>query len=230
MSESKVQGKNVVLTAYNIDGYKGFYCAQSIEFTTETEQLPATNVNEGGWKGNKPGKTNWEINLSGVLFVRDTSDKNWTFADLTTESARKNGLDLKLVFTNENGNYEQFTGHANPQTTTGSGTVGELAKFNVKFIGDGSYGRNTIIPPSTSADDVKRYEFIASGGETFFSYSDLIGRTILDVQRESTPVTQVVTSGTPTAKQVKYTSASGRLDFNTDNPLAPGEIVVVIYK
>lgn len=230
MSESKVQGKNVVLTAYNVDGHYGFYCAQSVEFTIETEQLPATNVNEGGWKGNKPGKTSWEINLSGVLFVRDTSDRNWTFADITTEQARKNGLELKLVYTSENGNYEQFTGHANPQTITGSGTAGELGKFNVRFIGDGSYGRNIIIPPSTAADDVKRYEFVASGGETFFIYADLIGRTILDVQRESTPVTQIISSGTAGAKQVLYTSATGRLDFNIDNPFVSGELVVVIYK
>jgi hypothetical protein len=230
MSESKVQGRNVVLTAYNIDSYYGVYCAQSVDFTTETEQLPATSINGAGWKGNKPGKTSWEINLTGVLFVRDTSDKNWTFADLTTEQARKNGLDLKLVYTNENGNYEQFTGHANPQSITGSGTAGELAKFNVKFVGDGAYGRNTIIPPSTSADDVKRYEYLATGGETFFSYADLIGRTILEVQREATPTLAIITVGTPTPRQAKYTSASGRIDFNSGVPLDADEIVIVIYK
>lgn len=230
MSESKVQGKNVVLTAYNIDGYYGFYCAQSVDLTIETEQLPATNINGGGFRGNKPGKTSWEINLSGVLFVRDTSDKNWTHADLTSEQARKSGLDLKILFTNESGNYEQFTGHANPQSTTASGNAGELAKFNVKFAGDSSYERNAIIPPSTSADDVKRYEYIATGGESFFTYADLIGRTILEVQREATPTLALITVGTPNPRQAKYTTASGRIDFDSGAPLSTDEIVIVIYK
>lgn len=230
MSESVVQGKNVMITAYNIDGYYGFYCAQTIDLTINTDQLPATNINGGGFRGFKPGKTEWEANLSGVLFVRDTSNKNWTYADLTSEQARKNGLDLKFLFQNDNGNYEQFTGHANPETTTGSGTVGQVGKFSVKFKGDGGYDRNAIIPPSTSADDVKRYTYKATGGETSFTYSDLIGRIIILVERESTPTLEVITVGTPTPRQALYTSASGRISFDSASPLDAGEIVNVIYK
>lgn len=229
MSESKVQGKNAILKAFNVDGYYVFYCAQTVELNIEVEQLPATNINGGGYKGNKPGKTSWEINLSGVMFVRDTSDLNWTAADLWTEQARKNGLDLQLLFTNDNGNYEQFTGHGNPATTNAYGTAGELSKFSVRFVGDGLFQRNAVIPPSTTSD-VKRYEFTGSGGETFFTYSDLIGRTIDAVIRENNPALGMITSGTPSEKQFKYISSSGKIEFAATNPIGSGEIIIVLYK
>lgn len=228
MSSSKVQGKNAILTIYNVDDYYPAYCAQTVEITIETEQLLSTNVSGGGFEGNKPGKTRWWVDLSGVHFIRDTSDRNWTIADFSTEQARKNGVDIKLVFTNENGNYEQFTGHANPQTTNINGVAGQLSKFSLKLIGDGVYERNAIIPPSTAADDVKRYEYTAAGGETFFSHANLIGRTILDFERETISAVHVITSGTPDGKQVKYTSASGRFDLGAE--ANPGEQFVVVYK
>lgn len=228
MAESKVQGKNAILTIYNVSGYHSVYCSQSVEIVFETEQLPATNVNNGGFQGNKPGKTSWYVSLGGVLFVRDTSDLNWTAADFTTEQARKNGVDIKLVFTNENGNYEQFTGHANPESTSINGTVGQLGKFNLKLIGDGGFERNAIIPPSTSSDVLPPYYYTATGGETFFTYADLIGRTIIDFERETVGAIHVITVGTPGDKQVKYTSASGRIDLGT--PANPGEQFVVVYK
>jgi hypothetical protein len=168
------------------------------------------------------------VNLTGVTHIRDDqSDLKVTAFDITDEQVRKNGQDLYLVFTNVNGNTESFQGHGNPASTTIGGTAGQLSKFSISYQGTGGFSRNTTIPTS-NATDVKRYEYTASGGETSFTYADLINRTILEVQREATPTLALIYAGTPTDKQAKITLATGKVEFS--NALGIGEIVVVLYR
>lgn len=227
MSASPVQGKNVILKAYNADGYYKFYCAQTAELSIDTDQLPATNVNSGGWKSFKPAKTGWALTLTGVTHVRDTiGDNNLTVFDITNEQIRKNGIDLYMVFTNDQGNVETFTGHANPVNTTLGGTAGQLSKFSIQFQGTGAFGRNTTIS-NPQSNDVKRYEYVAAGGETSFTYADLINRNYLEVSREASPTMALIYNGTPSDKQALITASLGKVEFS--NALMPGEVVVVLY-
>ena len=227
MSATPVQGKNVILKAYNGDGYYKFYCAQSAELSIDVDQLPATNVNSGGWKSFKPAKTGWQITLNGITHIRDTEgDNGLTVFDITNEQVRKNGIDLYMVFTNDLGNIESFQGHANPANATAGGTAGQLSKFSVQFQGTGSFARNTTIS-NPQSNDVKRYEYTAAGGEASFTFADLINRNYLEVQRESTPTMALVYTGTPTDKQALITASLGKVEFS--NQLEAGEVVIVLY-
>lgn len=233
MSASKVKGRNVVLKAMRVldATYYGFYCAQEVTFEVTTEQMPATGPDSGSFRRFKPGKTSWRITLTGVTFVKDISDSLWDPFDLTDEQARQEGVGLQIIYTNENGATEDFQGHANPENVsiTGSTPGGALSKFNVVFQGDGLYGRNASVPPSNN-DEVQRYFYQATGGETNITVPALINKTILEFERETGTAFDIITSGTPNPKQVKYTAASGAFDLDTNNPLGAGENIVILYR
>lgn len=64
------------------------------------------------------------------------------------------------------------------------------------------------------------------GGETSVSDSSLIGKNILSAAR-STNALYIITAGTPDGAQVKFTSATGTLEYIT--PLAANEWISVVY-
>jgi hypothetical protein len=229
MSYSPVQGRNVILRAKRVDNiYYGFYCAQEVRISFQTDQVAATGPNVGSFRRFKPGRTSWSVDFTGVAFMKTNSDSSWEAYELTDEQARMEGLDLLITFTDDAGNTQTFSGHANPETTQIFGRVAKLAGFEMKFQGDGAYARNASISQD-EINDVNRYEYVASGGETSFDDAILINRTILDIEREALPAVHVITSGTPGPKQVKYTSSTGEFAFD-GNPAGTGEQFVIIYR
>lgn len=232
MSASKVQGKDVVLRAKREadDTYYGFYCAQEVSVNIQVEQMAATSVNSGSFKRNKPGRASWDFTFSGLAQIKDPgADSLWTLYELMDEQARLEGLDLLVIFTSSEGETQTFSGHANPETLGLSGLVGGLAKGQVRFIGDGPLARNASITPDT-INEVNRYEYAATGGETFFIEASLVNRTIIGLERESVDSMFMITTGTPNAKAFKYTAASGRFDFDTNSPLGAFEQIVIYYR
>lgn len=232
MSASKVIGKNVVVKVMRIldADYFGFYCAQEVSINFQTDQIPATGPDSGSYKRFKPGRTAWDVTLTGITFIKDVSDSLWTAFDLTDEQARQNGLDVLITFTNDNGAVETFQGRMNPETTgiSGSASGGALSKFNLKLQGDGLYARNASVP-TPGVNNIMRIEYTGTGGETFFTLSATINKEILEVSRESSDALFIITSGTPGAKQVKFTAASGRFDID-GNPAGVGEQFVILYR
>src|SRR4051812_19790954 len=123
MSASKVLGKNVVLKLFNSDGYYIIYCAQDVSVSLDTEQLPATSFGSGGWKSNKPSRSSFGIDISGITYVKDSADSSWVSFELTQAQVRQSGLNFLLTLTNENGNNQEFSGHVNVVSTSMTGVA-----------------------------------------------------------------------------------------------------------
>lgn len=223
-----VQGKDVVLLAYNQDGYYPFACAQELTLTVDTEQLPATSVNSGTYRRKKPGLSDWKVSLSGLTYLRDQNAVKYFVLDTLLQQIRLEGLQVQFVFTDGDGYSRTLSGHVTISSTQVGKTTGQLSKYSLEFEGDGAFDMDLPTPPSTSFD-VKRYDYTATGAEMFFSDPVLIGRRIIGFFRESTPIVGVITSGTPGVKQVLYKSSSGRFEFPLGNLPAAGEPMFVQY-
>lgn len=220
-----IQGKNVVLKIFNLDGYYALICAQTVSIKINVEQLPATAVNGGGARAFKPGKYTWTMDLSGVLAI---APGNFNGFDMTTEQARLNGFDLLIRFTSNAGDTRDYFGHANPSSTEQTGTVGSMAKFSVTFQGTGAFSFVTPYP-SINSNDVNAYYYFATGSEpNHFNDDTLKNRTILAVFRDR-PL-KIKTSGTPGIQEVLYTAGTGVFTFDTGSPLSPLEEIMVLWK
>lgn len=65
------------------------------------------------------------------------------------------------------------------------------------------------------------------GGETSFVLAGLVGKSVSMIIY-GTPY-ELIFSGTPTISQVKFTSSTGTVEFNSGNPLVAGQSVWILY-
>ena len=75
---------------------------------------------------------------------------------------------------------------------------------------------------------MKKYEYIATGGETSITTDLLIGKTILSVEKDGVGYTKIIITGTPTDKHVLYTNSTGTISFASE--LTAGEYILVLYE
>jgi hypothetical protein len=221
-----VQGRNVILRALKSGDYRVFACAQSVKLTVTTDLLETSTLTTGPFKTYSPlGLSDWKISLSGVLYLRDLSDTKNFALETITEQVRNSGYDITLTFTDEGGYVNVFSGFVYIPLTEIFKETGSLAKYNVDFQGSGAFEID-VTPPSPVTPVRMRYVYTASGGETFFSDATLISRTIEWVDKTDQAL-DIVTTGSPTIRQTKYTNSSGRFDFY--EALTAGEIIIILY-
>lgn len=221
-----VQGKNVILKAQKSGDYRVFACAQSLRLTVETGLLETSTTSTGPFKTFSPnGLSEWSVSLGAVLYLRDQSvTKNFALETIT-EQVRNNGYNITITFTDDEGYVNVFSGFVYVPLTEIFKETGTLAKYNVEFKGSGAFTID-VTPPSAQTVPRMRYVYTATGGETYFTDATLIGRTIEWVDRSDSAL-DIVTTGSATARETLYTSASGRFDF--DPALTAGEIIIILY-
>jgi SPP1 family predicted phage head-tail adaptor len=78
------------------------------------------------------------------------------------------------------------------------------------------------------AGTVYRYEYSGVGGEFSFQDNSLINRRIVSVFKDGIGFSELLTTGTPTAKQVVYNDDLGTLTFAI--PFEPDEKAFVLYQ
>jgi len=207
-----VQGRNVIIRALKSGDYRVFACAQSVRMTVETGLLETSTAVTGPFRTFAPdGLSTWSVALGGVLFLRDLSTTKNFALETITEQVRNSGYDITITFTDDEGYVQVFSGFVYIPLTEIFKESGSLAKYNVEFKGSGSFEID-VTPPSPITPVRMRYVYTATGGETFFSDAALIGRSIEWVDKTDQAL-DIVTAGSPTIRQTKYTSASGRFDF-----------------
>jgi hypothetical protein len=75
-------------------------------------------------------------------------------------------------------------------------------------------------------NDVDSWSYNATGGETTITNVVIENVDVWDVRRNGIGL-EIITTGTPTGSQVKYTAASGTLEFGM--ALGAGEWILTIY-
>lgn len=227
-----VQGKNCILYGLRDGDYFPFACGQELTLSEDTEMIPTTTVNSGKFRTFLPRFSDWKLSLTGVFFLRKDSD--YVALELFTDTIRSNGLDIKAVYTDDEGAFQVITGSVLFPSKSITATVGQLTKWASSMQGNGPY---TIDELDTSGatfnsnTEVKTLEYTSpSGGETSKIFTDLVNKTldkILYVGRDGVGQ-DIIDTGTPNGKQVKFISATGTIEFPF--ALGEGEWVQILYK
>ena len=110
-----------------------------------------------------------------------------------------------------------------------SGSYDGMNIFTIQGQGTGAITQifTPVVPVPTSAGIVYRYEYQATANETGFTDSNLIGKTILEINTDGIG-SQIIYSGTPVGNEVKYISATGQ--FIWAIPMEPGEEIYILYQ
>jgi hypothetical protein len=223
-----VLGENVILRALDEDSgdYLPFLCSTTCSLQVTTELIDTTATTNGKYNAYLPTFTDASLSLSGITYIERDGTEGFTVFDTTTEQLRNSGLNIEMSFTDQQGRTRSIRMFVFITNTVINGDVEDFSDWELELQASGGYEIENFITPTTS--EVRTVEYLATGGETSFTDPDLVGRTIIEFNREAAGK-QVITAGTPTDKQVKYTSGLGKMEVAATNPFNPGEYVLVIY-
>lgn len=228
-----VKGDNVAvyMTIDGVDYEIG--CGVSCSFTFTNEIIGKTNVNSGGFRQKRVRMSDWSGTVNGVVKTTNGSDILGPFYFLQ-EGVRRTEGDYVFKFIDEDGNLKIIECTAIIEEIPISSNVGEFATWDLNLTGTGGFEVSTISTPTAeSADNVDSDWWSTTPGQTYISGSSynaktLTGKEVLGVWREG--VLYALVTGTPSGSQCKFTSGSGRIDFDTAFPFNSGETVTVLWK
>jgi hypothetical protein len=225
-----VQGKNGIMEIYRSDiaSYVPFMCAKGIEIVENTPEIETTTQDSGSNRTYISSALNdYTMTLTGIVFIRDLSAAKYFVFDTLLDAIRHTRVLYRLIFTDDEGEVKTLSGETLITQTLINSTAGQLANFSNTFRGSGALSIDPITSPTTGAN--MRFFYKAVGGETFVQDASLVARTIQHVDWDLDGALEVITVGTPSSRQVKYTSATGRFDFDPLNPMIADQQIVILY-
>jgi hypothetical protein len=222
-----VLGKQYYLAAYipALSGYYPFACLQEVSLSVSTELIPTTTVDSGIYRTFEPRLSEWKISASGVLVLRDLIDSYNFPLESILYQIRRDGYDIRLLWTDTSGYVRQIEGHVFIPESTFTGTAGQIGKWSIEMQGSGALtidGAVTINP-----GNVQRIEQEAAGGSNFIQNALWVGRSIKWIDREDSSC-KIITAGTPTGREVLYDSSTGKFTFSST--LNAGELITGLYE
>ncbi len=230
-----LEGKNALLRVQiplSGMGYLPFACATSAAFNFDQELIEKTTPVSGRNKEFTTGLGEWGVTMTNVTYVVPESEM-YTVWDMLLESVRRNPVDMELSFTDSEGNIKTITGQCVMPRIGITAPADGFVEDDIEMRGSGGFSiGEEILSPVPNINEVRQYEYIATGGETSITYADLIGRELLGVWR-GYPL-EIITTGTPTDRQVKFSSGVGALYFSSPmvGPVdgMQGEYILILYK
>lgn len=231
-----VQGKNVVLSMFVIDGYYPLLCAKGFDYVVETEEIETTSVNSPNAREYIPGLSNSTVSITGVTSTSSISGELGPFYDLQ-ESVRRATQLFKLTFTGNGGGFQIITFSGIFRKNSFSGAIPGLVQAAIDIRVSGAFSIATIAPPAAPGfteladywQTVNGNSFI-NGTSVEHAYTLTTTDTLLAVFVNGTPY--IVVSGTPTVgtDQCKFTASTHRIDFPTDLVFDGTQTVDVVWR
>lgn len=215
-----VYGKDVVIMAWKVNDYYPFACAEEVFLEMNSELISSTTGDSGAWDYYEySGRNNWNASLKGTTVLQDAIDDLWFSWEMFLLSVRSQTMDLKFLFTDNQGNQKYATGKGLIPNSTISGVAEDFSDYTVKFQGSGPLDMNgfLLLP---NGKKVMRIEWITTGGEpNKVQDNRLIGKTkadILLVTNEDRVKFFVIEAGNPNDDQVRLDNTEGSLRFSID--------------
>lgn len=223
-----ILGKNFLLTIKHEDVYKPIACGRTMTFNTELEMIECTGPNDGTARKYKPRFSNSTASFEGITTTTNLDGKI-SPVYLYEETQRRALHDMKVIFTDENGDLTviQFYTYAKRNDFVGA-TGGTRVSSTLEFQVTGLPAISTIESPESTDCTVLSDKYTTTEGQSYVTIAAHIGKTIIEVWREGTQYD--IVTGTPGNRQVKFTSASGRYDFDTNSPFFENETVFVVWR
>lgn len=222
---SFVNGKNVVLYAYNDGEWKAIVCGRDCSYTLETDEIEISQLGTGSYYAFKPVKHTATFTFDGLIAL-DLSN-TLSLADLRAYQMAKLPIlmryervdDLDNVYT------EEAIGYI--ISSSDNGSHNDISTFNLTIKASGVV-TISFIHTNTQAGKMTRFEYTGIGGETSFSNASLIAKDIQVVTKDGVAFSRIITTGTPVSKEVKYISSTGTIEFAMT--VEPGEEIVINYQ
>jgi predicted secreted protein len=211
---NNVTGKNIMLyyhdTVTNTD--IPFACSTNCTFSVQVGQKEVTSQSSAWYKEFKNDIASWTISCDGLITLQ-----NYGYLFLLQLQQSRSSIQVKFVIDNGSLGLVVISGTCNLTSLQINGPWKDIATYSVSLQGSGAYGTTgtTVTPSGTvivAGGAVYNKQYVASGGETTITWTDMIGKTCLYVSRGGIDVREIV-STTPTGEQVRWTSATGVLTF-----------------
>jgi len=215
-----IRGSEVKLYKSGVE----FGCAKETSMSFNTDMREVTSATDNNFRSYKPNLSTWTVNCSGLAATVE-----YTFAQIAEDWKNRTLITVQFTF-NTGTEFITFSGNAMITGLELGGNLRAAATYNVSLQGSGGITITNTITPPIIIGNVNRTTYIALGGETFITLPALVGQTALLVVARGSMVNDgdFITSGTPTGNQIKYTSSTGRMDF--ENPAVTGEFWTILYK
>lgn len=214
-----VQGSDVLLKIANGGSLNAVACNASCTMEITTDTFETTFEETGSTRSFIPNKHTASLRGNGPIIL----GQDVRVSDIVQYQLNKTIITWEFRYT-DGTDTVVYSGNGFFTSTNIDGAVSQAAQcdYTIQITGAISI---TAAPPLGDGDP-QIYTYIATGGETTISDSDLIGALLLDIERSGIGI-QIITSGTPTGSQVKFTSLTGTLEWGTE--LGPGEWINALY-
>lgn len=146
MPSNKLSGNVIGL---EIDG-KFISCETSCEIRYKSEMIPASAVDDGGWKSFIPGAKDWSVSLNAFMLINSAASDHATILNAFMFGKRV-GLRFASKYTSISS--FELTGYAYVEDGGINGTVNTTTSYNTTLRGDGP------LNPSEGEQVIARYGF-----------------------------------------------------------------------
>lgn len=223
---STVKGRNIVLSMYVTDNYYPIFCAKTMSYDPVQDEVEKTSINSGSSREYEAGMFSATVTCTGIQTLNNSGGKI-SVNYLGQQSVRRQKQQFLITQTDDDGNslIMSFDGIIiSPSFSRDTNGFGQ-SSVSIRVTGDVLYD-SIILPPVP--EEVFSDYFSCTEGQSSISDASLEDVEILQVARSGD--THEETTGTPGNHQFKYTSGTGTVLFDVNNPFNDGEWIYVEWK
>ena len=221
---SKVAGKNVIGYVFMDGIFKPVVCATGISITMTTGVLETCETDNDGYETIITAKHAIAASIQGIVSLQQVNSV--AYPDLRTLQKNRTPILFRYERTDSAANVYADEVSMYVVETSDEGSVSGMNTFSATLRGKSGITVIYTPTPINTGGKVIDFNYIATGGETFFSDPALIGRDVVGAFKSQNY--RVITSGTPINQETKYTSASGLFEFPL--PFEAGEHILIQYQ
>lgn len=190
-----------------------FACSTNCSFSVNVDQKEVTSQTSAWYREFKNDIASWSVNCDGLITLA-----NYGYLYLLQTQQNRTQIAIKFAIDNGVDGLVIIAGNCNLTSLQINAPYKDIGTYSVGLQGSGAYttsgtsiNQNGVIIVANGQVYMK--SATAAGGETTISWTDMIGKTCLGFTRGGVEVREILTSGTPTNDQIKFTSASGLVTF-----------------
>jgi predicted secreted protein len=207
------QGTNVAKVTTTMPTDIPFACSTNCSFSVNVDQKEVTSQTSAWYREFKNDIANWSVNCDGLITL-----DNYGYLYLLQTQQQRTQIAIKFAIDNGVDGLVVIGGNCNLTSLQINAPYKDIGTYSVGLQGSGAYtttgtsiNQNGVIVIANGQVYMK--SATAAGGETTITWSDMIGKTCLGFTRGGVEVREILTTGTPTNDQIKFTSASGVVTF-----------------
>ena len=199
----------------SVDPYEDipFACSTNCSFNVQVDQKEVTSQSSAWFREYKNDVATWQITCDGLV----TLNNQYNYLFLLDLQLDRTPIIVDFAIDNGPEGLVVISGTVNLVNLQINAPYKDVGTYSVTLQGTGAYGvAGTQITPGgviIREGQVYNKQYTATGGETFITWADMIGKECVYVSRGGIDVRNIITSGSPTSEQVKWNTVTGVLTF-----------------